>query len=211
MTELTFARAFLTALDSRPITISADHVEDPRSFPSNRPAIILPKMPKAMSKPTTTTPQTDKPLTITLKSLRNPPLNLSLPATPQTSILDLKQALASQAGVPVDKARILHRKKPVPDSKIVKDLIEGEEDTLELAVMVMGGAAVLKAPAAAAATSGAAVPGLEGGDEGAEKVVESDAFWEDLRAFVVQRVKDEKVGGELAVLFKKSWEENKGK
>jgi len=120
--------------------------------------------------------------------------------------------LSSQAGVPVDKARILHRKKPVPDSKIVKDLIEGEEDTLELAVMVLGGAAVLKAPAAAAtATSGVAVPGPERGDEGAEKVVASDAFWEDLRAFVVQRVKDEKVGGELVVLFKKSWEENKGK
>ena len=101
----------------------------------------------------------------------------------------------------------MHRKKPVPDSKIVKDLLEGEEDTLELAVMVMGGAAVLKAPAAA--TPGA-VPASNEGNEGAEKVVESEVFWDDLRAFLVQKVKDEKVGGELAVLFKKSWEENKG-
>jgi len=49
MTELTFARAFLTALDSRPITISADHVEDPRSFPSNRPAVRVSLLTNFMS------------------------------------------------------------------------------------------------------------------------------------------------------------------
>ncbi|MBE3041336.1 hypothetical protein IMZ48_01875 [Candidatus Bathyarchaeota archaeon] len=42
MTEVSFARAFLAALDSRPQKLSADHVEDPRSFPPGRPAVRLP-------------------------------------------------------------------------------------------------------------------------------------------------------------------------
>lgn len=34
MTEVTFAKQFLAALDSRPLKLSADHVEDPRSYPA---------------------------------------------------------------------------------------------------------------------------------------------------------------------------------
>ena len=34
MTEVSFARQFLSSLDSKPNKISADHVEDPRSYPS---------------------------------------------------------------------------------------------------------------------------------------------------------------------------------
>ncbi|PKS09711.1 hypothetical protein jhhlp_004332 [Lomentospora prolificans] len=213
MTELTFARAFLTALDSRPIKISSDHVEDPRSFPSNRPANILPKMPKPMSKPSSSTSSTttSETLTITLKSLHNPrSTSPSLPLT--TSILDLKHALESRAGVPTDKARILHRKKPVPDSKILKDLLAAEDsanvDALELGVMVMGGAASLKpvAAAAGATTVPMPVPGPDGSNAEARQIVESPQFWTDLQGFLIQRVKDEKTGEELATLFKKSWE-----
>jgi len=34
MTELSFAKSFLATLDSRPTRLSADHVEDPRSYPA---------------------------------------------------------------------------------------------------------------------------------------------------------------------------------
>jgi hypothetical protein len=34
MTELAFARQFLTALDSRPIKLSSDHVSDPKHYPA---------------------------------------------------------------------------------------------------------------------------------------------------------------------------------
>lgn len=34
MTEVSFAKSFLTMLDSRPIKLSGEHVEDPRSYPA---------------------------------------------------------------------------------------------------------------------------------------------------------------------------------
>lgn len=34
MSELSFAKQFLTALDSRPAKISADHVADPKNYPA---------------------------------------------------------------------------------------------------------------------------------------------------------------------------------
>jgi hypothetical protein len=34
MTELSFAKSFLTTLDSRPNKISAEHVEDPKTYPA---------------------------------------------------------------------------------------------------------------------------------------------------------------------------------
>ncbi|SPO05744.1 uncharacterized protein DNG_08431 [Cephalotrichum gorgonifer] len=199
MTEVSFAKAFVSALDSRPLKLSADHVEDPRSFPAGRPAHILPKMPKPMSKPQATSSQPAKALTVTFKSLRNPPLDISIP--PQdlsTSMHALKSSLESASGIPSAKLRLLYKKKPVPDSKVLKELLTEEEiaaglDNLELAVMVMGGANV-KPPVSA---------------EPEKKVAETEAFWGDLRGFLLQRVKDEKEGGELYDLFRASWEASK--
>lgn len=34
MTELSFAKSFIQTLESRPSKITADHVEDPRNYPS---------------------------------------------------------------------------------------------------------------------------------------------------------------------------------
>lgn len=230
MTEVTFAKAFLAALDSRPVKLPADHVEDPRGFPSGRPAVrtpslflpplhpallppapepklttpqhILPKMPKKMSKPTTpSTPATT--LTITLKSLRNPPLDISLPPQdPTTSIHALKSHVESTSGIPASKLRILYKKKPVPDSKILRELLSDEDvaagvDALELGVMVLGGAASIRAPVPA--------PGAAQGTE-EKSAVETEEFWGDLRGFLLQRVKDEKEGGELYDMFRGAWE-----
>jgi len=41
MTEVSFARSFLSTLDARPIKISADHVEDPRTYPARGPVSRL--------------------------------------------------------------------------------------------------------------------------------------------------------------------------
>lgn len=159
-------------------------------------------MPKKMSKPTIpSTPATS--LTITLKSLRNPPLDISLP--PQdltTSIHDLKSHVETASGIPASKLRILYKKKPVPDSKILKELLSDEDtaagvDALEMGVMVLGGAASVRAPVPAPEAAGV---------EGEKKAVETEEFWVDLRGFLLQRVKDEKEGGELYDMFRGAWE-----
>lgn len=38
MTELAFAKQFLTALEARPARLSSDHVVDPKSYPA-QPAV----------------------------------------------------------------------------------------------------------------------------------------------------------------------------
>src|SRR5690554_1339097 len=142
-------------------------------------------MPKKMPQPRTSAAQPAKSLTVTLKSLRNPPLDVSLPPQdPSTSIHTLKSLLESDSGIPASKVRILYRKKPVPDSKVLKELLTEEDvaagvDSLELGVMVLGGAASARGGAAAADPA----PAEE------EKVVaETEEFWGDLRGFLLQRV-----------------------
>lgn len=157
-------------------------------------------MPKPMSKPTNLLPGQERSVKVTLKSLRNPPLDIALPSTPtSTSILDLKADLSRRARIPVEKLKILHSKKPVPDSKVLKDLIGDDEGVaaVEFSVMVLGGAAsVLPEESARPATeepTGAAA-------------LETDAFWADLKGFLSQRLRDEAQAEELSRLFKTSWE-----
>ncbi|KAJ9642817.1 hypothetical protein H2201_008170 [Coniosporium apollinis] len=158
MSEATFAKQFLTALDSRPIKLSSDHVADPKTYPPTG-AYILPKMPNPKRKrasPTSPT-STDQPtITITLHNLRNASQSLTLedqsPAT--TSVLDLKTAFAAHHGVNADKLKLLFAKKPCADTKTVAEILgtrleEGMKG-VEFAVMVMPGAA--SGPSVAAAT-----------------------------------------------------------
>lgn len=39
-TELTFAKAFLGLLDTKPTKITADHIEDPRNYPASIPVCL---------------------------------------------------------------------------------------------------------------------------------------------------------------------------
>ena len=41
MAEATFAKTFVSSLNSRPIKLSADHVEDPKKFPARPPVRVL--------------------------------------------------------------------------------------------------------------------------------------------------------------------------
>ncbi|KAH9883506.1 cell-cycle control medial ring component [Xylariomycetidae sp. FL2044] len=226
MTEVSFAKNFLATLDSRPIQVPEDFVEDPRTYTTRNP-YVLPKMRKPMSKrksPTSTAPPgSERSYTVTIKSLRNPPLDVRLSSqTPNTSVLDLKAAVAERAGVPVDKMKLLYKKKPVLDSKVLKDLVgEGEEGNgvVEFSVMVLGGAAAVgkkadadtegageKKSATDGTTKGAGSAAQ--GQSGAE-VLETKEFWQDLRGFLLQRIRDEKMAGELSETFQSAWRAKK--
>lgn len=205
MTEVTFARSFLTALDSRPQKLSADHVEDPKSYPA-RPPYILPRMSKPMSKAVSLPPGQERSITVRIKSLRNPPLDIRLSSQPlNTSILDVKASVSSETTIPVDKIKVLHKKKPVADSKVLKDLLGEDETSVEFSVMVLGGAAAAVPPAPktddVTADSTSTAQGTSG-----EAVLQTDAFWTDLRGFLSQRIRDEKITEELFGKFLSSWE-----
>lgn len=40
MTELSFAKSFLTTLDSKPSKLTADHVEDAKSYPARNAVCV---------------------------------------------------------------------------------------------------------------------------------------------------------------------------
>lgn len=176
----------------------------------------LPKMSKPMTKRVALAPGQERSVTVHIKSLRNPPLDIQLTSQPlNTSILDIKTAVAEQASLVADKIKVLHKKKPVADSKVLKELLGEEEASVEFSVMVMGGAAAAAAPAAptvAPATSPAAKTGetAEGTNPAqglsGEAVLATDEFWTDLRGFLSQRIRDEKITEDLFGKFLSSWE-----
>ncbi|KAH0494326.1 hypothetical protein TgHK011_000950 [Trichoderma gracile] len=218
MAEVAFAKTFLTSLDSRPIKLSPDHVEDPKTFPP-RPPYILPRMPVPMSKQTQARlpPGAEPSIPVHLKSLRNPPLDISLPPLPlSTSVIDLKAAVQTQTRIPVDKMKLLLNKRPVADSKVLKELLASEKDkSIEFSVMVIGGAAAIPPPPSSEGqgTTGDAMETDEGkvstaqaDEKTVEAELESDAFWADLSGFLQQRLKAQAKAEELASLFRSSWQ-----
>ncbi|CAM1503912.1 Fc.00g015030.m01.CDS01 [Cosmosporella sp. VM-42] len=204
MAEVAFAKTFVSSVDVRPIKLSADHVEDPKNFPA-RPPYILPRMPTPMSKPTKLAPGQERSVTVTLKSLRNPPLDIKLTSQLlNTSLLDLKTEVSSQTRIPIQKMKLLHNKKPVPDSKVLKDMLEETQMNIEFTVMVIGGAAAIpppEEPVQALAEAPAAEP------TGAN-ALETEEFWSDLQGFLSQRLKDQTQAEELSSLFRSSWQSN---
>ena len=157
-------------------------------------------MPKPMSKRVKLTPGQERSVTVHIKSLRNPPLDIKLTSQPlHTSILDVKTAVSEQAKIPLDKIKVLYKKKPTQDSKVLKDLVEAGDSAVEFSVMIMGGAAAIKTDEAEIKASPA--QGLSG-----EAVLQTDEFWTDLKGFLLQRVRDEKLTEELVGRFMSSWE-----
>jgi hypothetical protein len=158
-------------------------------------------MPHPLPKKLKTVPGAEPSLTVLLKSLRNPPLDISLSSQPlSTSILYLKEALSIQTSLPIAKIRLLYNKKPVPDSKILKDLVGEEEGAskIEFTVMVIGGAAALKEKEGAEEVEPKVVaPGEVSGKE----ILGTEEFWKDLRGFLLQRLNDEKETDRVWGLF----------
>lgn len=144
---------------------------------------------------------------MTIKSLRNPPLDVKLTLQPlTTSILDIKTAVAKQTSLQADKIKVLHKKKPVADSKVLKELLGDEETSIEFSVMVMGGAAAAASPGTAAKTEETPAAAAVAQGPSGEAVLQMDEFWTDLRGFLSQRIRDEKITEELFGKFLSSWE-----
>lgn len=166
---------------------------------------ILPKMPKPMSKRdgSSIAPGQERSLVVTVRSLRNPPLDLRLSSLSlTTSVHDVKTSVAKETGISEDKIKILHKKKPIPDSKVLKDLVSKDDTTVEFSVMVMGGASAAVATAAANTDQRKEVAqGLSGTD-----VLQTQEFWQDLQGFLLQRIRDEQVVGGLTDTFRTAWE-----
>lgn len=162
-------------------------------------------MPQAMKKRKKLVPGQDLTISVSIKSLRNPRLDVSLPGrTSNTSILDLKQSLSEKAGVPVAKMRLILNKKVCPDSKILKDFVPEGESAVEFNVMVMGGAtsAIVHTPTEEAEPAPSAVP--QGSSERVGSA--SDEFWGDLKEYLRQRLRDEQEVKELYGIFREAWE-----
>lgn len=198
--------------------------------------------PKATSTTAASSAESSQPsASVTIKSPRNPTLEVTLPA-PQpiatTSMLDIKHAIYEQTCLPVEKLKILYNKKPVADTKTIKDALGGEEagDSVEFSLMVMGGAVTAAAAeealaakkAAAAEATSKEVPApvaeaeadadgdtvmtdeqqqqpqvvAEGSGPSGVAVLKTEEFWEDLKGFLMQRIRDEKVTEEVVAKFR---------
>ncbi|KAL8773870.1 MAG: hypothetical protein Q9209_001300 [Squamulea sp. 1 TL-2023] len=248
MTEISFAKSFLATLDNRPIKLQSDHVADLKTLElkgaetctnlSSCQQYTLPRYPSSppMQHPSTSTTtsqsqpptsSTDNTITITLRSLKSPPLNLPLPSQSfSTSIFELKQRVAKELQREnTDGIKLLYQRKPCSDAKTVKEVIGDEgakSGEVELGVMVVGGAA--SAPAAGAESKkevgekGEEDVKMGGVEEGksevpaaqgpsGEEVLGSAEFWDDLKGWLMQRVRDEGKAEEAWSLFKRGWDE----
>lgn len=172
---------------------------------------ILPKQSLPLAKRQKTAPGAERSLSVTLRSLRNPPLDITLTSlSPLTSILDLKSAIHEQTSIPVDKLRVLHSKKPVPDSRVLKDIAGAGEDAtaakIEFSVMVIGGAAAIKKSEQEEFIPD--VGRVAQGPSGSE-VLGKEEFWVDLKGFLTQRLRDEAEAERTFTVFRKAWEARK--
>jgi ubiquitin-like protein 4 len=169
-----------------------------------------------------TNPGASKSVTALLKSARNPVLEVRLTNIPiaTTNVLDLREAVQQritlpdqESPVPLDKIKILYRKKPVSGSpeKTVAEIIRDHEDpdaaeailrggkTVEFGVMILGGAAVRPAEETPVAAKTAQ-------RTSSSDVLRSETFWRDLQGFLEQKTKDPTEASKLTGLFKKAWE-----
>lgn len=99
----------------------------------------------------------------------------------------------------------MYAKKPVPDSKVLKDVVKEGEDRVEFSVMVIGGAAAMKKREEEVLPEEIGVGKVAQGASGAE-VLGKEEFWTDLKGFLVQRLRDEAEGERAYGIFRKAWE-----
>lgn len=216
MTELSFTKTFLSSLDSRPLKLQPDYCANPKTLTING-AYTLPKMPTAFKRSSGAMDEAEKAvktsISLTLKSSRNPVLSLSLPDTDLgTTILDLKERISKELRIEsTEKIRILHKKKPCGDVKTLKEVI-GEEEIgaeLEMGVMVMGYKEDTTGKAEDVIMKDAEAEGSVAQGPGGEEVLGNGEFWADLKGFLMQRLRDENLAGEVFNKFERSWKTGK--
>ncbi|KAL9059262.1 MAG: hypothetical protein Q9162_001299 [Coniocarpon cinnabarinum] len=223
MSEVTFAKQFLTVLDSKPQKLPSDYVADPKKLATQ--SFILPRMSKTFPKSSESDPAvaSQQPINATLSPLRkatDSPAPVTLTIQPKASIYELKTQLSQQTGYASDKVKILWERKPVVDSKTVQEVIGKDAGDVEFAVMYSG--APTAAPRASQQSLNAQQPIAAGANDAqseqmdvdqtpvaqgqsGEAVLSTSQFWKDLQDFVMQRVRDKAVGKEAVALFEKAW------
>ncbi|KAM0720952.1 hypothetical protein Q7P37_003237 [Cladosporium fusiforme] len=162
MSEVTFAKTFLSSLDKRPIKLPADHVGDPKQYPNQSPA-ILPRQthPFPRRERPSSTQAAKQTVSATLKPMRGGETitipNLALEA----SIYEIKEQYAKQTSLPHEKIKVLLNKKPAADLKTLKEL--GVTSDVEFSVMILGGGGATPS----AGTPSAVSPAIEKADPAA--------------------------------------------
>ena len=216
MTELSFAKSFLSTLDSRPLKLQSDHASDPKTLEITAP-YTLPRMPTAFKKLVASGKDGDKvrkqtTLNITLKSSKNPVMSLSLPSTDVgTSVLALKEKVAKELKIEgTDRIRVLYKRKPAGDVKTIKEVV-GEDDVgqeVDFGVMVMGYKEDATKKDEDTPMKDVGEPVAQGAS--GEEVLTGEDFWNDLRGFLVQRLQDEGKAEEVFHKFRESWDRSGG-
>lgn len=193
-------------------------MQHPYTKPSQRPSS------SSEQATPSTTEAAPSGLNITLSPLRQSstsPAPVTLDVQGRTSIYDLKTQLAAKTGYAPDKLKILWERKPVSDSKTLKEATGASDGSLKMSVMYVGsptnapGAESSPAPATAGSKDdrdgqGTAEnmdvdqPTAWQGPTG-RALMESTDFWNDLRGFLVQRVRDEAVADEAIKLWRQQW------
>ena len=214
MTELSFAKSFLSSLDSRPLKLQPDYSSNPKNLEITAP-YTLPRMPIAFKKQKTSgqvDEEANRPSTINvvLKSSRNPVMSLSLPDTDLgTSVLGLKERVAKELGIEgTEKIRVLYKRKPVGDVKTVKEVVGDEEvgREVEFGAMIIGYKEETKGEDTPMRDAEAEAPVAQGSS--GEEVLGNEEFWNDLKGFLVQRIRDEGKAIEVFETFRGSWKKN---
>ncbi|OJD23415.1 hypothetical protein ACJ73_05231 [Blastomyces percursus] len=233
MTELTFTKAFLAALDTRPVKLSGDYVFDPNSFSAPHPYTLSrlsdfhPPMPKKIKQ--TAIPGSSKSITIHLKSARNPTLHITLDncAISSTTVRELRETVQGRVQtadhenkpgrVPLEKIKILWKKKPV-QGQTIADILGSDSTALwrgkeiELGVMILGGAtlapATPKEEKVLSKDPPESLPGqgpVEHCPRAAQDVLSTEEFWDDLESFMTSKVKDAAQASQIKSIFRKAW------
>jgi ubiquitin-like protein 4 len=154
-------------------------------------------------------------LNVSLKNMKASGDVVTLDQQPlSTSVYDLKTAYSKETSTPIEKIKLLYAKKPVVDSKTLKDVLgpaaEKPPADIQFTVMVVGGVAGASIERVASPPAEAPGPEMMAQQKTAsgEEVLRTEAFWEDLSGFLKQRTKDEEEGERLAGVFRVAWEKS---
>ena len=156
-------------------------------------------------------------LSVTLSPLRktsDSPAPVTLTASARTSVYDLKTQISAQTGYEPDKLKLLWERRPVTDSKTLKDITGKLDGDVDLAVMYTGAPTATPQMTASVPKPTASEPSnsnrmdvdetpVAQGPSG-EAILNTTQFWDDLQDFVIQRVRDESVGKRTVEQWKQS-------
>lgn len=188
-------------------------------------------MPKKI-KPTAI-PGLSKAITINLKSARNPALEFSIPnaTLDSTTVSELKLAVQSRietkdengqsTKVPLDKIKVLYKRKPVQSRTIAEAL--GNDASpggqVEFGVMVLGGASVVATPPEDTSKHSNATAKETGRDVKQHDIQDTSStskapvndilsnvtFWNDMEAFLREKIHDDNEASKLRSIFEHAW------